>query len=176
MQNGDWVLLDEINLASESILNKLSTIIQGNHILLNERADVIEMKMHPEFRVFMCMNPPYSSAGKKQLPQSLRCKLSELYVPEIDNEADLWQIIDRYTRSAASNNTLNEENKRTILQFYIKVKLLVSKQTRRGNIGLRNLCRALRFMNAAIILRYPTIKAIYDSLFACFASHLDTQM
>jgi midasin len=68
MQNGDWVLLDEINLASESILNKLSTIIQGNHVILNERADVIEMKIHPEFRVFMCMNPPYSSAGKKQLP------------------------------------------------------------------------------------------------------------
>jgi len=68
MQNGDWVLLDEINLASESILNKLATIIQGNHVMLNERADVIEMNIHPEFRVFMCMNPPYSSAGKKQLP------------------------------------------------------------------------------------------------------------
>jgi len=36
--------------------------------MLNERADVIEMNIHPEFRVFMCMNPPYSSAGKKQLP------------------------------------------------------------------------------------------------------------
>jgi midasin len=65
MQNGDWILLDEINLASESVLNKLATIVQGNHILLNERADVVETKMHPEFRIFMCMNPPYSSAGKK---------------------------------------------------------------------------------------------------------------
>ena len=27
MQNGDWVLLDEINLASESVLNRLATII-----------------------------------------------------------------------------------------------------------------------------------------------------
>lgn len=98
MQNGDWVLLDEINLASESILNKLSTIIQGNHILLNERADVIEMKIHPEFRVFMCMNPPYSSAGKKQLPHSLRSKLQEFYVPEIENQSDLWSIIDKYTK------------------------------------------------------------------------------
>jgi hypothetical protein len=52
----------------------------------------------------------------------------------------------------------------------------VSKQTKRGNIGLRNLCRALRFMNAALSLNYPVVKAIYDSLFACFASHLDAQM
>jgi midasin len=72
MQNGDWVLLDEINLASESVLNRLATIIQGDHVLLNERADVIDLKVHSDFRLFMCMNPPYSSAGKKQLPQSLR--------------------------------------------------------------------------------------------------------
>jgi len=68
MQNGEWILLDEINLASESVLNKLATVIQGNHVMLNERADVVETKCHKDFRVFMCMNPPYSSAGKKQLP------------------------------------------------------------------------------------------------------------
>lgn len=96
-------------------------------------------------------------------------------MPEIDSEADLWQIIDKYTKSA-QQSTLNEENKRTILQFYIQVKLTVSKQTKRGNIGLRNLCRALRFMNAALSLKYPVVKSIYDSLFACFASHLDAQM
>lgn len=47
MQRGDWILLDEINLASDSVLNKLATIIDGNHILLNERADVVETKIHP---------------------------------------------------------------------------------------------------------------------------------
>lgn len=98
MQNGDWILLDEINLASESVLNKLATIIQGNHVLLNERADIIETKMHPDFRVFMCMNPHYSSAGKKQLPLQLRTKLIEIYVPELENENDLWQIIDKNSK------------------------------------------------------------------------------
>ena len=42
IKNGDWVLLDEINLASDSLLNKLTSIVQGSHILLNERADVVE--------------------------------------------------------------------------------------------------------------------------------------
>ena len=65
IQEGDWILLDEINLASDSVLNKLATIVQGNHILLNERADIVETKRHADFRIFMCMNPPYSSAGKK---------------------------------------------------------------------------------------------------------------
>jgi hypothetical protein len=71
---------------------------------------------------------------------------------------------------------LNEQNKRTILAFYIDVKALVGKETKRGNIGLRNLCRALKFINAAVAMSIPVVKAIYDSLFACFASHLDSQM
>jgi midasin (ATPase involved in ribosome maturation) len=41
IQNGDWILLDEINLASETLLNRLSTLIEGEHILLNERGDLI---------------------------------------------------------------------------------------------------------------------------------------
>lgn len=65
MQCGDWILLDEINLASDSVLNKLATIVEGDHILLNERADIVETKRHPDFRLFTCMNPPYTSAGKK---------------------------------------------------------------------------------------------------------------
>jgi hypothetical protein len=47
---------------------------------LNERADIVETKRHKDFRIFMCMNPPYTSAGKKQLPQTLRQKLNEIYV------------------------------------------------------------------------------------------------
>ena len=50
------------------------------------------------------MNPPYSSAGKKQLPLSLRCKLTEIYVSELENEVDLWDIIDRNTKSLNNSN------------------------------------------------------------------------
>ena len=46
MQKGEWILLDEINLASDSVFNRLSTLIDGNHILLNERADIIETRPH----------------------------------------------------------------------------------------------------------------------------------
>jgi midasin len=82
------------------VLNKLATIIDGNHILLNERADIVETKRHPDFRIFMCMNPPYTSAGKKQLPASLRMKLTELYVPELEEETDLWPIVNRNVPAA----------------------------------------------------------------------------
>lgn len=78
-------MLDEINLAPDSVLNRLATIILGNNIMLNERSDIIELQKNPDFRVFMCMNPPYTSAGKKQLPYALRSRLCEIYIPELDN-------------------------------------------------------------------------------------------
>jgi midasin (ATPase involved in ribosome maturation) len=69
-------------------------LIDGEYILLNERADIVETRRHKDFRIFLCMNPPYTSAGKKQLPWSLRVKCNEIYVPELNNENDIWMIID----------------------------------------------------------------------------------
>lgn len=139
--------MDEINLASESVLNRIATLVDGNYILLNERADIVETKRHSDFRMFLCMNPPYTSAGKKQLPWSLRSKLTELYVPELDSQTDLWMIIDRY-----AGTTINEGHKRKILEFYVQVRHEVYKITKRGNIGLRNLSRSLSMMKQAIKL------------------------
>jgi midasin len=70
--NGEWILLDEINLASDEILNRISSIICGSSLLLNERADIVPIKKHENFRLFCCMNPPYTSAGKKPLPPLFR--------------------------------------------------------------------------------------------------------
>ena len=77
-------MLDEINLASEAVLDRMATIVEGDYILLNERCDIVDTKRHEDFRVFFCMNPPYTSAGKKQLPWSLRSKLSEVFVEELE--------------------------------------------------------------------------------------------
>jgi midasin len=146
----------------------VSTLIDGNYILLNERADIVETKRHKDFRMFLCMNPPYTSAGKKALPWQLRSKLTEIYAPELDNQTDIWMIIDRYAGSI-----INEPQKRKILDFYIRARAEILRATKRGNIGLRNLSRAIHMMKEGIKLQYPAIKAIYDSLFICFASHLD---
>lgn len=120
----------------------------------------------------MCMNPPYTSAGKKQLPSSLRTKLTELYVPELELETDLWPIVDRN----APSSMFSERQKRLILDFYLKARAMFQEQNVKANIGLRNLSRALKMMRKSVTLKYPIIKAIYDSLFTCFASHLDGPM
>ena len=70
----------------------------------------------------------------------------------------------------------NERQKRLMLEFYLRARSEVLRQTRRGNIGLRNLSRSLKMMRQAVAFKYPVMKAIYDALFTCFASHLDNSM
>jgi len=93
MKSGDWVLLDEINLAQEGVLNRLASIVEGSYVMLNERADIVKTDRHPDFRIFFCMNPPYTSAGKKALPTHMRTRLTEIYVPELTEAIDLREII-----------------------------------------------------------------------------------
>jgi midasin len=74
---GEWVLLDEINLASAETLQCLSGLLEGStgslHLL--ERGDEKPIKRNPEFRLFACMNPA-TDVGKKDLPPGLRNRYS----------------------------------------------------------------------------------------------------
>ena len=51
IRNGEWILLDEINLAPEDVLNKVVSIIDKT-VLLTEKADVENIPIHPNFRMF----------------------------------------------------------------------------------------------------------------------------
>jgi len=70
---GNWVLLDEINLASAETLECLSGLLEGStgSVYLLERGDQKPIERHPDFRLFACMNPA-TDVGKKDLPAGLR--------------------------------------------------------------------------------------------------------
>ncbi|SBS89388.1 dynein-related AAA-type ATPase, putative, partial [Plasmodium malariae] len=67
IKNGHWILLDEINLAQTEILQRL----QGLMDLSNKHFEVVEkgneqIKIHKNFRLFACMNPPIIPSMKKK--------------------------------------------------------------------------------------------------------------
>ena len=88
VRNGDWVLLDEINLASSDTLEALTDLLGGGpdgnpSILLTETGNVERVVAHPNFRVFAAMNPA-TDVGKKDLPPGIRSRFTELYVESPD--------------------------------------------------------------------------------------------
>lgn len=70
IKNGDWILIDEINLATNDVLQKIVPLIEDKSLMLYEKGDLNYIERHPDFRIVACMNPANDS-GKKPLPLNL---------------------------------------------------------------------------------------------------------
>ncbi|KAJ5925090.1 hypothetical protein N7454_007729 [Penicillium verhagenii] len=101
LRNGEWVLLDEVNLASPDTLENIASLLHHGSegtpsVLLSEAGDVERVFGHPDFRIFGAMNPA-TDAGKRDLPPGLRSRFTEFYVHSPDTDIDdLLALIQKY--------------------------------------------------------------------------------
>lgn len=85
IRNGHWVLLDELNLASQSVL-------EGLNACLDHRATVYVPELDeavpcpPSFRVFAAQNPLHEGGGRKGLPASFLNRFSKVLVDPLTHE------------------------------------------------------------------------------------------
>ncbi|KAL1775570.1 midasin isoform X1 [Sigmodon hispidus] len=147
VKKGEWILLDEINLAAPETLECLSGLLEGSSgsLVLLDRGDTEPLVRHPDFRLFACMNPA-TDVGKRNLPPGIRNRFTELYVEELVSKEDLQILIVDYLRGlSVSKNTVQG-----IVNFYNALRKesgtkLVDGTGHRPHYSLRTLCRALRF-------------------------------
>lgn len=124
LRQGRWLLLDEVNLAPADVLERLSCLLDGSAVavdegsspsssscsgrgkghgsgsgwgslLLAERGDDVPVAAAPGFRLLAAMNPA-TDAGKRDLPASLRSRFLELYVSEPSSSDDLRALVCAY--------------------------------------------------------------------------------
>lgn len=82
LRRGDWVILDELNLAPSDILEALNRLLDDNRELY--LAEVNEtVKAHPSFRLFATQNPSGAYGGRKPLSRAFRNRFVEMFVPDI---------------------------------------------------------------------------------------------
>uniref|UniRef100_A0A8D2MCK3 Midasin n=1 Tax=Zonotrichia albicollis TaxID=44394 RepID=A0A8D2MCK3_ZONAL len=173
VKKGEWILLDEINLAAAETLECLSGLLEGSSgsLVLLDRGDTEPLVRHPDFRLFACMNPA-TDVGKRNLPLGIRNRFTELYVEELRNEGDLQILIMDYLRSLnVSRNTVQG-----IVNFYLSVRKeaetkLVDGTGHRPHYSLRTLCRALRF--AASNPCGSIARSLYEGFCLSFLTQLD---
>ena len=172
IKNGDWVLLDEINLASTETLECLSTILEpeGSVILL-ERGDFVPIKRHPDFRIFSCMNPN-TDVGKKDLPVGIRNRFTEFFVDELTSRNDLHIIVGDYL----NNTGIQKPRISKAVTVYMELRKLSQLELNDGLgnkpvFSLRTLCRALRI--CAKNLCGSIERNIYESFCLSFLTQLD---
>ncbi|KAK4443930.1 hypothetical protein QBC34DRAFT_476083 [Podospora aff. communis PSN243] len=174
-RNGDWVLLDEINLASPDTLESIAGLFQPSpSLLLSETGDIERIQAHPNFRVFGAMNPA-TDVGKRDLPQGLRSRFTELYVHSPDKDKkDLLTIIKTYLKG---NNSSIDRLSDDIADLYLEIKkraeskLLVDQANEVPHFSLRTLTRVLTYANDVAPF-YGLDRAVYEGFCMGFTTLL----
>ena len=90
MQKGDWVLLDEMNLAPQSVLEGLNAVLDHRGVVYVPELGR-SFSRHPSFRIFAAQNPIQQGGGRKGLPKSFVNRFTKVFVDPL-TPADLLQI------------------------------------------------------------------------------------
>lgn len=181
-RNGDWVLLDEINLASPDTLESIADLLHSGpgstpSILLSETGEIERVKAHPNFRIFGAMNPA-TDIGKRDLPMGLRSRFTEIYVESPDrNLDDLLGVIKAYLKGTSSND---DRAAHDVARLYLNTKRLADEKrlvdgaNQVPHFSLRTLTRVLSYVTK-IAPSYGLRRALYEGFAMGFLTLLDQE-
>ncbi|KAA8540262.1 hypothetical protein F0562_024175 [Nyssa sinensis] len=174
LRNGDWILLDEVNLAPPETLQRIIGVLEDENgsLCLAERGDVNYISRHPNFRIFACMNPA-TDAGKRDLPYSLRSRFTEYFVDDVLEDDDLILFISQFMDESQSKREVVDR----IVRFYKAAKKESEEKLQDGanqkpQYSLRSLYRALEYTNKARG-EFGFQRAFYDGFCMFFLTLLD---
>ncbi|KAL3824480.1 hypothetical protein ACJIZ3_020509 [Penstemon smallii] len=173
MKNGEWILLDEINLAPPEILQRVIGVLEDEKgsLCLAERGDIDYVCRDTNFRMFACMNPA-TDAGKRDLPFSLRSRFTEYFVDDELGDEDLDLFIKQFLDDDPPNGVLISK----IVQFYKKAKESEERMqdgaNQKPHYSLRSLYRALEYLKSTK-RSFGFEKSLYDGFCMFFQNLLD---
>lgn len=186
VRNGDWVLLDEINLASQDTLEACADLFNGGKdaarsILLTDTGNVERVQAHKDFRIFAAMNPA-TDVGKKDLPGAIRSRFTEIYVPSPDQDRQsLQSIVTSYLNK--TNNSELDKVALDVTKLYQEIQklsgsnALVDGAGQRPHYSLRTLTRVLVYaldMSPFCTLRKALLEGFHMSFCTLLDSHSDS--
>lgn len=179
-RNGDWVLLDEINLASpdtlESLADLFSNEVDGRpSLLLSETGNPERIIAHEDFRIFGAMNPA-TDIGKRDLPASLRSRFTELFVEAPDKDINnLVAVVRAYL---GSHNHIDVLAATDIAHLYLEIKQLagenrlVDSANQVPHFSLRTLARTLSYATEIAPI-YGLRRALFEGFCMSFLTTLN---
>ena len=162
IREGHWFLIDEMNLAQQSILEGLNAILDHRRAVYIPELNRT-FPCHPDFFVFACQNPSQSAghtSGRKTLPKSFLNRFSKIFLEDL-TRAD-YQVILRHQTSdlfrAAEIESLLEVTQR------INSRRDFDKQA----VNMRDLARFLKLLRHYSGLSVERNSAIATALQTCY--------
>jgi midasin len=119
LKAGDWVLLDEINLASQSVLEGLNAVLDHRGEVFVPELGLV-FTVQPDTMLFACQNPMSQGGGRKGLPKSFLNRFTMVFI-DVLSAADL-EFISHSLYPDIPLHMLNN-----MISFNNKVEVLVRK-------------------------------------------------
>lgn len=148
IKGGHWVLLDELNLADQSVLEGLNAVLDHRQeVFIPELGETV--RCPPSFRLFAAQNPLQEGGGRKGLPKSLLNRFSRVLV-------DLLQSSDLLHIAHARHARIPEITLRPMVKFVCALHSSVNLARRFGQEGapwefnLRDLLRWCDLVEGAV--------------------------
>ena len=126
--NGSFLLLDEINLASQEVLDELKTIIDPAIRSYTVKGESKQVNRHGDFRVFATMNPASVGGGRGRLPQSIESMFMKVHLQKYSPTEETQICIDRFASSGLIGNegsVLGEKELHGLVSLHQEIKELV---------------------------------------------------
>uniref|UniRef100_A0A914ZUI6 Midasin n=2 Tax=Parascaris univalens TaxID=6257 RepID=A0A914ZUI6_PARUN len=149
VERGDWLLVDEINLAPSECIDAIVHVMDD------------ATTRNSKFRLFACMNPA-TDTGKRNLPEGVRTRFTEIFVRETTDMNQL-SIIGHTYLPALEARRLN-----SVLELYRALREMLP-----GKYSLRTLCRALSLASANLF--GGEVRSLCESISMSFLNDMDAQ-
>ena len=127
LKQGDWVLLDELNLATQSVLEGLNSCLDHRaQVYIPELGTTINCP--PTFRIFAAQNPLGQGGGRKGLPKSFLNRFTKVYVEALKSEDLQSIVINRYP-------SIQEDLVKKMIEFNSRVQNDIVDNREYGQLG-----------------------------------------
>lgn len=149
IQKGHWLLIDNANLCSASVLDRINSLLEPNgFLIINERGSINNeipfIRPHPEFRLFLTMNPKQG-----ELSRAMRNRGIEIYLTNQnllnttsfilknleDSEKNLEknQLLSLFIKAVENQKDLKEKLTSKFFSYYL---LYLMKNLNLGQLDL----------------------------------------
>jgi midasin len=161
LQEGHWVLLDEMNLAPQAVLEGLNAILDHRGTVYIPELNR-SFSCHPSFRIFAAQNPLSQGGGRKGLPKSFVNRFSKVYIEELIPS-------DLYTICQHAFPAIEESTLRAMISFnlqlneQINVRHAFAHEGSPWEFNLRDITRWSALLSRSGIFQQPQeyLRSIY---------------
>ncbi|KYM78871.1 Midasin [Atta colombica] len=117
LQDGTWLLIDQVNLCSSAVLDRLNGLLEPNGVLcigergIDSNGNVVTIKPHENFRLFLTMNSRYG-----EISRAMRNRGVEIYM--LDSKENVDKNVIDFNSLLFNTGIIKSTHRDALLEIY----------------------------------------------------------